>query len=219
MTYRRPPRRYTPEFIENGRHRYEETKEPVDSIIADFGMHTSTFYRMVRRLGWKKRLNNTPRDMPADLRILVDAERAVQADAAARVAAATLPPDDVAAQPGRMARGEPAPATVADRLERAIERALAGVELTHATLGPQAQPSADAERTARTLERLTDALSKVRRLRAPDGAIRSSDDYDDLPKDMDEFRHALARRMEAFVRSRTGGGLSQAGDGSGAAEA
>jgi hypothetical protein len=30
---------------------------------------------------------------------------------------------------------------------------------------------------------------------------------DDMPRDIDEFRHELARRIRAFVQSRTGGGV------------
>src|SRR3954454_12608516 len=104
------------------------------------------------------------------------------------------------------------PPTVAGRLEGAVERGIAVIERKRATLGLEPQAPPDAERTSRILQRLTDTLWKVRRLRAPDMPETVPDDFDDMPKDIDEFRRMLARRIEAFVRSRYDGALPAAGE-------
>jgi hypothetical protein len=97
----------------------------------------------------------------------------------------------------------------AEELEREIDGLLADVKRARA-LGPLS--SADAERTARTLERLTDTLFKVQRLRSVEAGATATDDFDDIPQDIDEFRHALARRIEAFVESWSDAGLPEQGE-------
>jgi hypothetical protein len=62
------------------------------------------------------------------------------------------------------------------------------------------QSPSDAERTARTLGSLTDTLHKLQRMSC---AIPQAADYDDMPTDIDAFRIDLARRIDAFVASRT----------------
>jgi hypothetical protein len=119
-------------------------------------------------------------------------------------AAATCdsPPDDAAPAPVDML-------AVAERLERQLEQNLARVERMREAQWPQ--NPADAERTTRALERLTDALLKVRRLRNPETNTADRDGADrndfDMSGDIDEFRRAFARRIDAFVRSRTDAGV------------
>jgi hypothetical protein len=194
MQYRRQSRGFTPAAIENARRRYEETDEPQDSIAADFGVHRKTLDRLAKNQGWRLRKDRARRDLPPDLRLLTEAERAVRAEVE-----------------GEAGASAPASPSIADRLERAVERELAAVEIMRATLGPEPQPPADAERTARTLERLTDTLFKVRRLRLPEAQTAGQYDDTDMPRDIDEFRRKLARRIEAFVRSRTDGAVPPAG--------
>jgi hypothetical protein len=107
--------------------------------------------------------------------------------------------------------GEPPPAsglTTIERIERLVERELAAEEAVRAQLGPLPRHPADAERCARTLATLTQTLHALARLRsglAPDSELSN----DDMPRDIDEFRRELARRIRAFVQSRTGGGLCE----------
>jgi hypothetical protein len=100
-----------------------------------------------------------------------------------------------------------APASAASsaiaRIERLVEKELAAEEAVRAQLGPLSRAPADAERSARTLATLTQTLQVLARLRCglpPDGG---ADDDDDMPRDIDEFRRDLARRIDAFVASRT----------------
>jgi hypothetical protein len=87
------------------------------------------------------------------------------------------------------------------RLRRAVLEELRAVEAMRAKLK---RNPADAERTARTLSSLTETLQKLQRLQCtlPETELK---DNDDLPADIDGFRNELARRINAFVDSRTGG--------------
>ena len=86
---------------------------------------------------------------------------------------------------------------------------LATVEAMRSALGKTPQSAAGAARTVRTLGMLTQTLQHLQRLRA--GAAMQSkpetengfDHDDDMPQDLDEFRLELARRIDAFVDSRT----------------
>jgi hypothetical protein len=70
------PRSFTPEMIENGRYRYEETDEPVASIVADFSIHERTFRKWIKRRGWRRRIDRPPLGMPKDLQLSLEAARA-----------------------------------------------------------------------------------------------------------------------------------------------
>jgi hypothetical protein len=90
-----------------------------------------------------------------------------------------------------------------------VLKELEAEEAARAQLGGAPRLAADAERSARTLSVLTQTLQNLQRLRAatasPQSHIGSNDD-DDMPADLDEFRRDLARRIDAFVASRTDGG-------------
>jgi hypothetical protein len=88
-------------------------------------------------------------------------------------------------------------------MEAAVLKELATVEAMRAQLGSQPLRPLDAERTARTLNSLTETLAKLKRLRVGLPAQAVSHEDDDVPEDIDEFRFELARRLEAFFKSRT----------------
>ena len=100
------------------------------------------------------------------------------------------------------------PAAIVPRLQHAVARVLPAIEAAVAKLGAGPAHPREMERTARVLAALTRTLRELSTLldehqsRAPAGRIC---DYDDIPEDIDEFRHKLAYRIEAFVRSWTGG--------------
>jgi len=214
IKYRRLARGFTAEAIENARRRYEETDEPQSSIAADFGVDRKTLDRLAKNEGWKLRRDRLPRDLPRHLRLALQSEDAIRAKIEGRVS------DEAEVEEGAGAEAAaPSSTAIAARLERAVEQELRAVELMRALGGPHPPTSADAERVARTLASLTDTLYRVRRLRTPDTPATGSDDFDDLPRDINEFRIALARRIEAFVRSRTGGIVSADGDASGSTQA
>ena len=79
-----------------------------------------------------------------------------------------------------------------------------------------AQPADERERDARVLAVLAKTLRELAALdqansdAAARAALSQSDDADDdpVPRDIDEFRRELARRIQAFVASRGGAGVA-----------
>jgi hypothetical protein len=96
-----------------------------------------------------------------------------------------------------------------ERLERAVLAELATIEAMRAALGTLPQKPPGAARTVRALSMLTQTLQHLQRLRASAAlaakpiARNDHDDDDDMPADLDEFRLDLARRIDAFVESRS----------------
>ena len=64
------------------------------------------------------------------------------------------------------------------------------------------------ERDARVLAVLVKTLRELSALNESQGETpTTAGDDDEVPRDIDEFRRELARRMDAFVESRTGAGI------------
>ena len=84
-----------------------------------------------------------------------------------------------------------------ERVSRAIERELIQIE---SVVGDGREPRTVAERRARTLASLAKTLAEVRRLRHEEN--KSNADADDGPRDLDEFRSELSRRLEQVVAAR-----------------
>ena len=93
------------------------------------------------------------------------------------------------------------PPSTIERIERLVERELEAEEAARRALGPLPRQHGDAERCARTLATLTQTLHALARLRSgisPDNGLAD----DDMPRDIDEFRRELARRIRIFVQNR-----------------
>jgi hypothetical protein len=201
---------FTAEAIENIRQRYEETKETLRSIAVEFSVHPCTVYRLAKAQGWRLRKNRPLRDVPQALKIDIAATAAFTNPAPPGAAK----DDNAAVIDGAGPLAAHVAASLADRLEAAVEKELRNVEGLRSALGAPGHRSTHAERIARTLATLTETLFKVRRLREP-GGLTGHDD-DDLPADADGFRIDLAHRIEVFVRSRADGSVShgsEPGDG------
>jgi hypothetical protein len=82
---------------------------------------------------------------------------------------------------------------------------LPAIEATIAKLAAGPQAPREMEQTARALGTMMRALRELNALLSqhPLGAA-STDDDDDMPEDIDAFRNELARRIDAFVASRSG---------------
>jgi hypothetical protein len=199
------PKTFTPALIAHLRQRYEETDEPVTALAAELGISPRTFRKHLERWGWTKRRDRPPRDLSPAQRLLLAAKAAGAAPSADSVGLGTVA-CEAAAPAGRDDPQQPLADLIA-RLQRAVEVELATVERLRAHLGTQAQAPVDAERTARTLETLARTLKEVERLRSLNAVPADREDDDDLPRDLDEFRRVLARRIDAFVASRLDAGL------------
>jgi len=96
------------------------------------------------------------------------------------------------------------PATIVPRLQGAVARVLPAIETNLAKLAAGPGHPREMEQAARALGSLTRTLRELTSLLSQQQAPATSkgDDYDDMPEDIDAFRDALARRIEAFVASR-----------------
>ena len=172
---------YTPEFLAEARRRIERTTESMTSIAGKFGMHHSVLSGLIKRERWvRPEAALHQRGLSPAMRL------AAEADA---LAEAPEPPDPAAL----------------DRIERAVLAELATVETMRASLDKEPLRPIDAERTARTLSIHTETLAKLRRHRLAAAPQTGADHDDDFPADLDEFRRGLARRIRAFIASRTAG--------------
>jgi hypothetical protein len=121
-------------------------------------------------------------------------ERRRVADPEEATATPTLPPSGGGSALAPVAADPP---SLLDRMEQILEQLIAAEEAAPAT-GTRSPQSA---RNLATLIQAMRALKGMRGNTSTDtGPIE--DDDDDLPTDIDEFRDALARRIEAFMESR-----------------
>ncbi len=211
---------YSAALLTNGRQRFERTDESVAAIAADFGIRAASMYRLAKRLGWV-RYERPPRDLPAAVGLLAQAEELeaaalspeCQPEARAAVSLATDDsPSAVQMEAGKfVAQAHAIPtdelpsfADTVERLYRAVLEELTAVEGLRTRLKREPLSAIDAERTARTVSSLTETLQKLQRFQC--AAPQSGSYDDDMPVDIDEFRNALARRIDAFVASRTNAG-------------
>lgn len=94
------------------------------------------------------------------------------------------------------------------RIQGAVEREIAAVEAILTTLGCEAgTPAApdEAERAARTLASLARTLSELTRIECAASEARNApaaDAQEELPRDLDELRSALSRKLESFIAGR-----------------
>lgn len=174
-----------PERIAECRHLYELTSTPVPDIAAMIGISRRTLDRRIVEWGW------TPRHAPrhATDRALVAAppsQSPVSADAAS------------------------APANESDlrkanalRIQQLVATTLAAVEGVLAKVGPADEGGA--ERSGRTLAAVARTLQEMSAIAQPDDETPPDDaDHDDDfgPRDIDEFRQELARRIRGIVEAR-----------------
>jgi len=92
----------------------------------------------------------------------------------------------------------PAPLpTLLSRVSRAIESELTQIEVIIGGTRVNPRQRTEGERRARTLASLARTLREVMYLRAGEEKTRQDDDA--LPRDIDELRHQLARRLDQLV--------------------
>lgn len=85
-----------------------------------------------------------------------------------------------------------------ERVSRSIERELSRIDTILERVGEDAGQHAEAERRARTLASLARTLREVTNLRNEQEKQKPVDD-DDIPRDIEQLRRELARRLEGLV--------------------
>jgi hypothetical protein len=170
-----------PAVAAEGKRQWEETTIFRQDIAAGMGISPDTLRRRSIEWGWKER----PRRSPVR---------------AFRPAGAT---------PGRFAArhyqagsaGDPAAAArrraVALRIMAMLEDELARIETTFKEAGVSAGGAFD--NRIRAILGVTRALREVELMSKPDEVIPPDAADNDTPRNIDEFRDALARRIESFV--------------------
>jgi hypothetical protein len=180
--------------------RYENTDQPLDAIGAEFGISGRTVSRMANEHGWKKRSERV-RNLPTAMQLLEEAK-----GLATNSQEAPPKPEETPTLTLPLSGGGNLSAK--DRLEALVIQQIEAEEIKRSLYAGKRRAKTTDDRCARTLATLTQTLHTLQRLRAGENPEHESgnDDFDDRPRDINEFRRDLARRIEAFVASRTDGG-------------
>jgi len=223
-------REFPPEKIAQAREMYEKTSVPIHDIAAFLGIARNTLHNRINEWGWVKRRYDAPvqpdhrlpvRPAPDDAQsapprgsgeddAVVEArsrrnERSMASgtDSAPIAAPPRSALEQVASDPGVIAERT----ALALNLQSAVERELAAIDRVLATLGRA--DSLNPERAARVLASLARTLREIVTLTTAKKPAPDPDDADDddMPRDLDEFRRELARRMDAFASARIGRGI------------
>ncbi len=187
MSY--PPRPIAPALMTEGRRLYEETNVPVSDILSLLGLSQSTFYARVRKWKWRRRIDRIPSWQSVPI-----------AETSAAGPGALPERNEIAETPAFERRDDTA--SLAERLQRAVERELAAVEVLIERLGNTPDRDADAERSARTLATLSRVLRELAKLQRdekpePETGEAETDEF----RDLEEFRAELAERLERLRKS------------------
>jgi hypothetical protein len=209
----------TPEAWAQIRHDYENTDKPLAHICADNDTTVPMLRYRMKIWDWRRRKPLVPRDGPPPVIPSVIPGRGPQAanpesitPAAAygfRARAHSAPETRLDALMGASRNdgesenhptptAETDPASIVPRLQGAIARILQAIEATIARLAAGPQHPREMEQAGRALSALTRTL---RELNALLGQHKADDDAPD-PRDIDEFRQELARRLKGIIAAR-----------------
>lgn len=189
MGERMPARKieFAPELIAEAKRLYETTTTQVGDIAAMLGVCRSTLTHRANEWGWRKRAHaGTTVELVRMVRGAVAAELTGPQSANDNEDAAPVSPQQRAA--------------LAQRIQIVVERQMAVVEQIVGILGPS--DKAESERTVRMLAGVSRTLREIAALNQPDNETPPNGSDDDIPCDIDELRHALARRIRQLVEER-----------------
>ena len=186
-----PKIQIAPELVAEGKRLYETTMTTIADIAAPMGVSRRTLENRIVEWNWKRRRQPSG---------AIDIFHAVRGAAAAVATAETPPPDAAIAAPALAQQR----AALAVRIQNVVEREMAVVERVVNLLGPADE--AEAERTVRTLAGISRTLREIAALNQPDEVTPPNETDDDVPRDIDEFRRELARRIHALIDAERDGG-------------
>jgi len=197
----------TPEAWVQIRHDYEHTDRPLAHICTEHDISIPMMRYRMKLWEWRRRKPLIPREGPPPVPVMPQ-----------EMAAPTPYVTPVHPTPPAFANasaGDPPPPgegeeKIVPRLQSAVARVLPAIEATIARLASSAHQPRDMEQSGRTLGALTRTLRELNTLLAQHNARLDAASpavaavpFDDMPEDIDTFRINLARRIEAFVASRT----------------
>jgi hypothetical protein len=179
-----------PELMAQCRQLYENTLTPTRDIAIKMGLSRNTLDNRIAEWKWQRR-KYTSGEPGAD---------APGTDVA--VAERAPPPVQSNVQ---------LPADFAGRLQRIINAHCEAVERTIKVINPQ--NDAEAERSTRTLATIARAIAEITATATAAGQLSPNEaDDDPVPRDIDEFRFELARRIRGFIEARQTGPDRVSGD-------
>jgi DNA-binding Lrp family transcriptional regulator len=174
-----------PELIVEAKYLYEQTHTTIEEIGDRIGLSRSALYVRLKKWKWQRR-----RYSPG---VAADADPS-------NVAAAA--PDETIERPSQADTEDNAATETPDvfyaRVCRGVQRQMTIIEHLQRSLLPAggAMPS---ERSARVLATINRALLEIEATAKPDKVPDEPDDS--IPRDIDEFRTQLARRIRGLVEA------------------
>lgn len=177
---------FAPERIAEAKRLYENSGTPAGDIAAMLGICRSTLTHRANEWKWNKR---------AHAGTAVDLVRMVRGAVAAQ-----LTDTPAAGAAGAHAVSPEQRAALAQRIQAVVEREMAVVEQIVAIIGPS--DKSEAEQSVRMLAGISRTLREIAALNQPDNEMApdgSDDDDDDFPRDIDQFRREIARRLQGLV--------------------
>ncbi len=200
----------TPEAWAQIRYAYEHTDTAVEDICAAHRISSGTLRDRMRRWEWTRRREPIPRAGPpavaAPRREIAGTFQTVQPptpqhDSEAPNARPLASPHLRGDERGHEPPTESDAAGIVPRLQSAVARVLPAIEATITKLAAGPLRPREMEQTARALGTLTRTLRELNALLGQQQPGTRADD-DPVPKDVDEFRFELARRIHAFIDAR-----------------
>lgn len=188
-----------PEKLPEIKHNYINTDMPIEQVCAEAEISRTILYRYAKEGNWPLRrysrqasaMESEP-PAPAPEALLAAASRAVKEELAKGEsgeagAARAVTPEERAALSARVFRAAQAQMTT-------IENVMQSFQPTGS--GP---PS---ERTVRIIAALNRSLREISAMLGREQTPPHEADNDPVPRDIDEFRRELARRIRCFIQAR-----------------
>jgi hypothetical protein len=199
-----PKIQVAPELVAEGQRLYETTMTTIGDIAALMGLSRRTLENRIVEWKWQRRRQPSG---------AIDIVHAVRGATVAAATAETPAPNGAIAAPVSPQQR----AALAQRIQNVVEREMTVLERVVGVLGPSNE--AAAERTAQTLAGISRTLREIAALNRPD-EVTPPDEADDdpVPRDIDEFRFELARRIRGFIEARRNGAGSISDEPEGALE-
>lgn len=182
-----------PELLAEAKRLYEQTLAPVDDIAGMVGLSRTNFYKRVRAGGWRGRRAKVGTFQFARA---ISAAGAVALLAPADQPRAAVDPDTPMATPQQRL-------AIAGKMHEAVEEGMAAIKRIMQVVSPADQT--EAEHGARTVAHVSRALREIQELmNPPTPNEKPADDVDDdpMPRDIDEFRRELSRRLRGIIEAR-----------------
>lgn len=177
-----------PEVVAEGKRLYEQTLTPLRDVSAMMGISRRTLENRIREWNWTRRRTPAhPIDLHHAMRGAIIAAATQEGATGGESLAAVTPQQKFA---------------LALRIQEGVEQGLAAVKRVLDKIDP-AKPD-ETERSARALANISHTLRELAAIVQPEPVTPPAHETnnDPVPRDIDEFREALAIRIEAFVAAR-----------------